>query len=61
LLFYTDGLIERRGVNLTDSTAELCERAAELAGQSVAGLCDRLLEHAPGGDDAVVLAVRIKE
>jgi GAF domain-containing protein len=59
LLLYTDGLIERRGVNLTDSTTELCERAVEMAGQSVAQLCDRLLEHAPGGDDAVLLAVHI--
>ncbi len=59
LLLYTDGLIERRGVNLTDSTTELCERAVEMAGQPVAQLCDRLLEHAPGGDDAVLLAVHI--
>ena len=59
LLLYTDGLVERRGVDLTDSITELCERAVEMAGQPVAQLCDRLLEHAPGGDDAVLLAVRV--
>jgi serine phosphatase RsbU (regulator of sigma subunit) len=58
VLFYTDGLIEHREVNLTMSITRLCERATELAGSPLEALCDRLLDHASGGDDVALLAVR---
>jgi serine phosphatase RsbU (regulator of sigma subunit) len=58
VLFYTDGLVERRGIDLTDSITELGERAGELAGHCIEELCDRLLDHAPGQDDVALLAVR---
>jgi serine phosphatase RsbU (regulator of sigma subunit) len=58
VLLCTDGLVERRGINLTESITTLCERAAELAGRPIEELCDRLLEHAPGHDDVALLAVR---
>jgi GAF domain-containing protein len=59
LLLYTDGLVERRGVPVTDSIAELGVRAAELAGQPLEQLCDQLVAAGPGSDDAALLAVRV--
>jgi GAF domain-containing protein len=59
LLLYTDGLVERRGVHLDHSIAELGARATALAGHPLDDLCDRLVEHATGGDDVALLAVRI--
>jgi GAF domain-containing protein len=60
VLLYTDGLVERRGVDLTDSIDELCRTAAELTGRPLDELCDRLLEHAPGTDDTALLALRLR-
>jgi serine phosphatase RsbU (regulator of sigma subunit) len=61
LLLYTDGLIERRGVNLAASLAELCRQAAAAATQPLDEICDRLLRHAPGTDDVALLAVRVSD
>ncbi|HEV2635783.1 MAG TPA: SpoIIE family protein phosphatase [Actinocrinis sp.] len=60
LLLVTDGLIEERGVDLLLSLERL-RSAAEAAGPSPEGLCDRLLEEfrRPQEDDIVLLAARI--
>jgi serine phosphatase RsbU (regulator of sigma subunit) len=65
LLFYSDGLVERRGEPLDHGLTRLRRNAASLADQSPGELCDRLLAtHAPdavAGDDVALLAVRILE
>jgi GAF domain-containing protein len=58
LLFYTDGLIERRGSHLDVGTAHMLARAAAGARLSVPDLCDHLLQDAPTTDDIALLAVR---
>jgi GAF domain-containing protein len=57
LLFYTDGLIERRGSDLTDNLGALVTRAADAAHHLIEPLCDDLLFDAPSDDDIAVLAV----
>ncbi|MGQ0846468.1 MAG: PP2C family protein-serine/threonine phosphatase [Sporichthyaceae bacterium] len=59
LILYTDGLVERRGVDLTDSIDELAARASKLAREPIRYLCDRLLQDAPTSDDIALLAVRV--
>ena len=61
LLLHTDGLIERRGVALDDSTAWLVQHVGTLAGRPLEQLCDGLLEGMSGSvaDDVAVLAVRV--
>jgi serine phosphatase RsbU (regulator of sigma subunit) len=59
LLMYTDGLVEHRGVNLSESIADLCRLAAATAGCPLDELCDRLLRYAPGSDDVALLAARV--
>lgn len=63
LLLYTDGLIERRGVSLTDGLDRLArEAAAPSPDDGLEALCDRLLEtfldeqHIE--DDVAILAMR---
>ncbi|HEX3610586.1 MAG TPA: GAF domain-containing protein [Sporichthyaceae bacterium] len=60
LLLYTDGLIERRGVDMAVSIAELGQRAAGLADRGVEEVCDQLLHHAPNSDDVALLVVRVE-
>jgi PAS domain S-box-containing protein len=61
LLLYTDGLIERRDVPLSDSLDRLAEEAGE-ADQGLEALCERVLRAALGSrepvDDVALLAVR---
>jgi anti-sigma regulatory factor (Ser/Thr protein kinase) len=61
LLLYTDGLIERRDVPLSDSLDQLAEGAGE-ADQDLEALCERVLRAALGNrepvDDVALLAVR---
>lgn len=67
LLFYTDGLVERRGADLTARTERLRALAARTHGPgSVEEWLDRLLlahaaddPHVGGADDTTVLAVRL--
>jgi serine phosphatase RsbU (regulator of sigma subunit) len=58
VIFYTDGLVERRGATLDDGLAELTRVLAGCAAMTAEQLCDRLLGYF-GGDteDDVVLAV----
>jgi serine phosphatase RsbU (regulator of sigma subunit) len=58
LLFYTDGLIERRGSSLTDDLDALVTRVADAVHHLIEPLCDDLIAEAPTDDDIVVLAIR---
>ncbi len=58
LIFYTDGLVERRGVNIDDGIDALSVRASELVGSPIQDLCDGLLAGAPDSDDIALLIVR---
>ncbi|HEX3611330.1 MAG TPA: SpoIIE family protein phosphatase [Sporichthyaceae bacterium] len=59
LLLYTDGLVERRGIDLNRSITQLCSRAGQLADRPLPELCDTLLADSPGSDDTALLAVRV--
>ena len=63
LLLYTDGLVERRDVPLTDRLAELAGIAGT-AGGELEQLCDEVLSGVLGprdpGDDVALLAVRLE-
>jgi len=60
MLFYTDGLVERRGALLDEGTAWLVEVVGAWAALSLDELCDRLLAELAGSveDDVALLAVR---
>jgi serine phosphatase RsbU (regulator of sigma subunit) len=60
LLFYTDGLIERRAASISDALAEFAA-AAVPAGLDLDALASRILASAVSdtGDDACLLAVRV--
>ncbi len=62
LVFYTDGLIERRGESLSDSFARLATVAAGCVSLPVDTVCATLLRQLapPGGytDDVVIVALR---
>jgi len=62
LLFYTDGLVERRGAILDDGIDWLCQEARMLGDQPLAEFCDRLLTGLPEAldDDVAVLALRAR-
>jgi chemotaxis family two-component system sensor kinase Cph1 len=65
LVIYTDGLIERRDRPLDTSLTELLRVAGSAAGESVAAICDQLLDHfstyGDAGDDVTVVAVQFTE
>lgn len=59
VLFYTDGLIERRGASLDDGLAWLAQAAADLDHGTLDELCDGLLELVGQvEDDVALLALR---
>jgi serine phosphatase RsbU (regulator of sigma subunit) len=62
LLFYTDGLVERRGAILDDGIDWLCQEARTLGDQPLAEFCDRLLTGLPEAldDDVAILALRAR-
>ncbi|GLZ51994.1 SpoIIE family protein phosphatase [Actinomycetospora sp. NBRC 106378] len=61
VVLYTDGLVERRGVDLDERTGELCRFLSGHAASDPDALVDAVLaEFGRGaGDDVVVLAVRV--
>ena len=64
LVFYTDGLVERRDRDVDDGVTELTETLHSLAAENldVDGLCDRLLAAMIGAkpeDDVALLVVRL--
>jgi serine phosphatase RsbU (regulator of sigma subunit) len=62
VLFYTDGLIERRGVPLDAGLAWLTGAVADAARLPLGELCDQLLTELAGvvEDDVALLAVRVR-
>jgi serine phosphatase RsbU (regulator of sigma subunit) len=60
LLFYTDGLIERRDRSLEHTLAEVREAAVALVDLPLEQLCDKLLSRfaATPSDDVCLLALR---
>jgi serine phosphatase RsbU (regulator of sigma subunit) len=61
LLFYTDGLIERRGRDLTDNLNAFVARAAASEHSLLEPLCEDLLADAPTDDDIAMLAIQVAE
>ncbi|MFN2479416.1 MAG: SpoIIE family protein phosphatase [Pseudonocardiaceae bacterium] len=59
LLLYTDGLVERRGTDLTDNLSALVGRVTADARHLIEPLCDELLAEAPTDDDIAVLAIHV--
>jgi len=61
VLFYTDGLVERRGENLVTGLARLVETAQRMARSSLGDFCDDLVARlaADSEDDVALLAVRL--
>jgi serine phosphatase RsbU (regulator of sigma subunit) len=62
LVFYTDGLIERRGGDLDEGMARLREAAMDLAGEPLPELCDQLVDrlvHGRPEDDVALAAIRL--
>ena len=63
LLLFTDGLIERRGRDLTDGLTQLRATAAELCASPIDELCDELLRRLVPHptDDVCLLAVHLPD
>jgi phosphoserine phosphatase RsbU/P len=61
VLLYTDGLVERRGMDLDDGLNWLTSTLADLAARDHEQLCDALLDLVDGRteDDVALLALRI--
>jgi serine phosphatase RsbU (regulator of sigma subunit)/PAS domain-containing protein len=62
LLLYTDGLVEGRDLPLDEGIARLRSAVAELAGEPLSVLCDRVIERLrPEGlqDDVALVAIRL--
>jgi PAS domain S-box-containing protein len=61
VLLYTDGLVERRGIDLDEGLEWLTSTVADLAGQDSEQLCDILLDHVAerAEDDVALLALRV--
>lgn len=59
LLFYTDGLVERRGVDLDDRLGQLTSAVPLADPESVcSSVMHEMVGHRPGTDDIAMLAVR---
>jgi serine phosphatase RsbU (regulator of sigma subunit)/anti-sigma regulatory factor (Ser/Thr protein kinase) len=63
LILYTDGLVERRGVSITDGLERLGREAGAAAEQDLDDLCDHLItsliEKSHVADDVALIAVRL--
>ncbi|POX36543.1 hypothetical protein C3486_33045 [Streptomyces sp. Ru73] len=62
VVFYTDGLIEARGLPLSEGLAQLAGFAAALADRSLDEFCDQLISralYAANEDDVALLALRV--
>ncbi|GIE76640.1 hypothetical protein Aph02nite_25900 [Actinoplanes philippinensis] len=62
LVWYTDGLVERRGEAVGDAMRRLAEEAGRCGPADAQGLCDRLMGHMVGAgaltDDTAVMCIR---
>jgi PAS domain S-box-containing protein len=62
VLLFTDGLVERRGLDLDAGLALLADAVAELGGRPLDELCDELIErlvHGHPEDDVALVALRL--
>ena len=59
VLFFTDGLVERRGITIDAGVNQLCQSAYAMADRPLAVLCDQVLRNAPQNDDVALLAIRL--
>jgi phosphoserine phosphatase RsbU/P len=61
VLFYTDGLVERRDLLLDEGTARVVSELGRIGREPLDRLCDELLADSgrPGDDDVALLAVRL--
>ena len=62
VLLYTDGLVERRGLDLDTGMAQLADVVTELASRPLEALCDELVErlvHGVPEDDVALVALRL--
>ncbi|MGY1652336.1 SpoIIE family protein phosphatase [Geodermatophilus sp. SYSU D01119] len=62
VLLYTDGLVERRGLDLDTGLARLAQAVTELAGRPLEALCDELVDRLVQGvpeDDVALVALRL--
>jgi serine phosphatase RsbU (regulator of sigma subunit) len=59
VLLYTDGLVERRGIDIGASLEQLKATTDELAHRPLDEFCDALLANAPTTDDIALLALRV--
>jgi sigma-B regulation protein RsbU (phosphoserine phosphatase) len=61
VVFYTDGLVEQRGMSLDDGTTRVVEELGRIGREPLDPLCDELLAGLNGSvaDDVALLAVRI--
>jgi phosphoserine phosphatase RsbU/P len=57
LLFYTDGLVERRGRLLIDGIIELCRALAPCAAEAMCSRATTLLHESPSTDDVAIIAL----
>jgi serine phosphatase RsbU (regulator of sigma subunit) len=62
VLLFTDGLVERRGLDLDAGLALLTDAVAELGGRPLDELCDEVIErlvHGRPEDDVALVALRL--
>ena len=62
VLLFTDGLVERRGLDLDAGLAALADAVASLAGRGLGELCDEVIErlvHGVPEDDVALVALRL--
>ncbi|MGY1701353.1 SpoIIE family protein phosphatase [Geodermatophilus sp. SYSU D00766] len=62
VLLHTDGLVERRGVDLDTGLARLADAVSDLAGRPLGELCDEVIErlvHGRPEDDVALVALRL--
>jgi serine phosphatase RsbU (regulator of sigma subunit)/anti-sigma regulatory factor (Ser/Thr protein kinase) len=63
IIFYSDGLVERRGESLSEGLARLEKLARTYVDETVEALCDRIVTEleigASGEDDTVIMCVRL--
>jgi serine phosphatase RsbU (regulator of sigma subunit) len=61
LILYTDGLIERRGIDLQESLLELSRKAGNMGHVPLDDICEALLFGAPTSDDIALLVLRVRD